>query len=196
MSKSGVISKGTKQQVEVQARKDAVRLSKMAEGTIVTTAEEETSAYDHLKEIKTALKTIETKRTEITKPLNASLKTVNAMFKELSQPFKDADQTIRDKILEFREAEAEKAAKEQERRERIQASHEQRGHQTHDLEEVEPEVAAETVVTKRWTFDIVNLTKVPKEYFEFSPAKVRQAIRNGKRTIPGLDIYQESGLRV
>ena len=184
------------QQVEVQARKDAIRLSKLAEITVVSTAEEEAVAYENLKDIKSALNTIENKRNEIVKPLNASLKTVNNMFKELSLPFKTADSMIRNKILVYRREQEELANKEMQRREKIQASHEAKGHQTNDLVEVEKDVAAETVTVKRWTYKIVNIDNVPRDYFEFSTTAVREAIRSGVRSIPGLKIYQEESLRV
>jgi len=184
------------QSVEVQARKDAIRLGKVAACTVVQSMEDEASAYEHLKDIKTILKTIENKRTEITKPINASLKSVNKMFKELKKPFESADFIIRGKILEYRREQEEIAEKERQRREKIQAAHEAKGHQTNDLVEVEKDVAEETVTVKRWTFRIVNIDKVPRNYFEFSSAAVRKAIRDGERNIPGLEIYQEKGLRV
>jgi hypothetical protein len=96
----------------------------------------------------------------------------------------------------FRQEQQEKADKEQERREKIQASHEAKGHKTYELEEVEPEVAEKTVTAKRWTFEVIDIGRVPTKYLEISSAAVRLAIRNGEREIKGLRIYQEEGLRV
>jgi len=184
--------------VEVQdkARQDASRLSALAIRIEVGTTEQESKAYDALGQIKTALKTIETARKKITGPLNQSLKAANNMFKTLSEPFKSADLIIRDKILDFRRQQEEKARREQERREKIQASHEAKGHKTYDLEEVEPEVAQETVITRRWTYEVLDITKVPRKYLLLDGVAVREAIRAGEREISGLRIYQEEGLRV
>lgn len=184
--------------VEVQdkARQDASRLSALAIRIEVGTTEQESKAYDALGQIKTALKTIETARKKITGPLNQSLKAANNMFKTLSEPFKSADLIIRDKILDFRREQEEKARREQERREKIQASHEAKGHKTYDLEEVEPEVAQETVITRRWTYEVLDITKVPRKYLLLDGVAVREVIRAGEREISGLRIYQEEGLRV
>jgi len=184
--------------VEVQdkARQDASRLSALAIRIEVGTTEQESKAYDALGQIKTALKTIETARKKITGPLNQSLKAANNMFKTLSEPFKSADLIIRDKILDFRREQEEKARREQERREKIQASHETKGHKTYDLEEVEPEVAQETVITRRWTYEVLDITKVPRKYLLLDGVAVREVIRAGEREISGLRIYQEEGLRV
>jgi len=184
--------------VEVQdkARQDASRLSALAIRIEVGTTEQESKAYDALGQIKTALKTIETARKKITGPLNQSLKAANNMFKTLSEPFKSADLIIRDKILDFRRQQEEKARREQERREKIQASHEAKGHKTYDLEEVEPEVAQETVITRRWTYEVLDITKVPRKYLLLDGVAVREVIRAGEREISGLRIYQEEGLRV
>jgi len=184
--------------VEVQdkARQDASRLSALAIRIEVGTTEQESKAYGALGQIKTALKTIETARKKITGPLNQSLKAANSMFKTLSEPFKSADSIIRDKILDFRRQQEEKARREQERREKIQASHEAKGHKTYDLEEVEPEVAQETVITRRWTYEVLDITKVPRKYLLLDGVAVREVIRAGEREISGLRIYQEEGLRV
>jgi len=159
-------------------------------------ATNEANAYDALGQIKTALKTIDTERKKITGPLNQSLKAANKMFKLLSEPFKTADSIIRGKILDFRREQEERAEKERERREKIQASHEAKGHQTYDLEEVAPEVAQQTVTTKRWTFEIIDESRIIRDYLKVDETKIRQAIRDGARDIAGLRIYQEEGLRV
>ncbi len=184
------------QEVQVEAKRDAVRLTKMANEIVVTSKEQEEFAYELLINIKKGLKTIESQRKKITKPLNDSLKEVNGMFKMLAAPFKDADKLARDKIMEFRLAEEEKAQKEQERREKIQASHEKKGHQTHDLAEVEPEVASETVTVKRWVWEVVDLNEVPREFFSLNQVAVNTVVREGARDIAGLRIYQEEKVRV
>jgi len=161
----------------------------------VAAVEDENNAYDILGEIKKRLKEIEKRRTSITKPLLESKKAADTLFKALSEPFKQADQIIRDKVLVFRKEQEKKAQAEQERREKIQAAHEAKGHETHQLEEVEPDVG-ESVVTKRWTFEVTRLGNVPRKFLMIDNVKIRAAIRDGMRSIPGLRIFQEEGLRV
>jgi len=183
-------------EVVQKAENDAALLSQQADAIQVTTTEQEEEAYTALTQIKQAIKTIESKRKEITKPLNASLKATNAMFKKLSEPFVEADRIVRDKVMDFRQLQEEKAQKELERRQKIQAAHEAKGHETHEITQPEVEVAKTTVTAKRWTFDVVNVNKVPREYLVVDNAAVNKAIRNGVREIDGLDIFQVEGLRV
>ena len=51
-------------------------------------------------------------------------------------------------------------------------------------------------VTMRWTFRVVDLYQVPRAYFVLNETAVREAIRGGARTIPGLEIYQDESLSV
>jgi len=183
-------------EVVQKAESDAVLMTQQAEAIQVTTAEQEEQAYTALTEIKQAIKTIESKRKEITKPLNASLKATNAMFKTLSGPFLEADRVVRDKVMDFREVQEERAQKELERRQKIQAAHEKKGHETHEITAPKVEVAKTTVTTKRWTFELIDINKVPREYLALDNVAVNKAIRNGVREIAGLDVFQVEGLRV
>ena len=166
-----------------------------AKNHLVATHLTEDDAYNLLKSIAAHKKAIEKRRKEITQPLNASLKSTNALFKEVVAPLVEADSILRDKILAFQRVQQAKADKEFARREKIQASHEARGHETHEIAEVEPDVGVSTV-TKRWTYEVVSQSKVPCKYLMIDSAKIRQAIRDGVREIAGLRIYQEEGLRV
>ena len=183
-------------EVVQKAENDAALMTRQAEAIQVTTTEQEEQAYIALTQIKQAIKTIEDKRKEITAPLNASLKAVNAMFKRLSTPFIEADRIVRNKVLDFRQAQEEKAQKKLERRQKIQAAHEAKGHEVHEITQPKVEVAKTTVTTKRWTFEIVDVNKVPREYLVLDSTTVNKAIRNGAREIDGLDIFQVEGLRV
>lgn len=183
-------------EVVQKAESDAALMTQQAGAIQVTTVEQEEEAYNALKEIKKAIKTIEDKRKEITQPLNASLKATNAMFKKLSEPFLVADKTLRGKVEDFHQIQEEKAEKERQRREKIQAAHAAKGHETHEITEPEVEVSKSTVTAKRWTFEVVDESKIPREYLIVDGTAVRKAIRNGVREIDGLDIFQVEGLRV
>ena len=179
-----------------KAESDAALMTQQAQTIQIATTEQEEQAYTALTQIKQAIKTIEDKRKEITAPLNASLKAVNAMFKRLSTPFIEADRIVRNKVMDFRQAQEEKAQKELERRQKIQAAHEAKGHEVHEITAPKIEVAKTTVTTKRWTFEIVDVNKVPREYLVIDSVAVNKAIRDGIREIGGLNIFQVEGLRV
>ena len=183
-------------EVVQKAESDAALMTQQAGAIQVTTVEQEEEAYNALKEIKKAIKTIESKRKEITQPLNASLKATNAMFKKLSEPFLVADKMLRGKVEDFHQIQEEKTEKERQRREKIQAAHAAKGHETHEITEPEVEVSKSTVTAKRWTFEVVDESKIPREYLIVDGTAVRKAIRNGVREIDGLDIFQVEGLRV
>ncbi len=52
-------------------------------------------------------------------------------------------------------------------------------------------------VTRQWTFEVVDLDRVPREYMSLDVAVVREAItKDGIRDIPGLRIFQSETLRV
>jgi hypothetical protein len=52
-------------------------------------------------------------------------------------------------------------------------------------------------VSRSWTFEVIDLDRVPREYMSLDVAVVREAItRAGVRDIPGLRIFQAEALRV
>ncbi|MCK5612611.1 hypothetical protein KAR91_62645 [Candidatus Pacearchaeota archaeon] len=162
---------------------------------VIKTTTGEDNAYEALKVIKERLKFIEGKRTKITKPLNASLREVNALFKELTQPLKDADDIIRGKVLGFREQQRLIAEKEEAKRHKLQAAHKAKGHKVHAPAVVEA-VVGKSTTQKRWTFEVLDITKVPEMYLVVDSAEVNDAIADGERKIPGLRIYQKESLSV
>jgi len=161
----------------------------------LTTVKNEERALEILRQLKNQLKLVEGKRTSITKPLNQSLRATNTLFKEIAAPLKQADAILRAKVMEFREEQERKALAEQTRRENIQQSHVKRGHEAHELEKVQVDVGS-SVVQKRWTFNVVDLKKVPVEFLLPNSVAINAAIREGRRKIAGLEIFQSSSLSV
>lgn len=50
--------------------------------------------------------------------------------------------------------------------------------------------------TKRWTFEVTDAARVPREYLAIDETKIRQAIMSGTREIAGVRIYQAEGLTI
>ncbi len=50
--------------------------------------------------------------------------------------------------------------------------------------------------SKLWKFSIDDATKIPAQYLIVDETKIRQAIKEGVRIIPGIKIYQEESLRI
>ncbi len=51
-------------------------------------------------------------------------------------------------------------------------------------------------ITKRWVFEVTDAHLVPREYLVVDEKKIREAVSTGTRLIPGVRIYQESGLTI
>lgn len=172
-----------------------------AEAFKIKVVADEDQAHDILKEVKERLKFLDKKRKEITQPLNKSLKSANAMFKELSEPLKEVDGIMRNKILAFHKAQEAKAEKREQRLIAKQEAAEKAGDEDRveaiqeKIEDVRPNVGS-TTVQKRWTFEVVDIKKVPFEYFVLDEKMVREEIRNGLRDIPGIRIFQTENVMV
>lgn len=137
-----------------------------------------------LKRLSDAKKKIEDQRIAFTKPLNESLRQINDFFRELSYPIQVSDSILRTKLTVFRK-EQEDAQKEL-----VELAN------TQSAVEVEVEPLRKRVggVThkKVWSFKIIDEKKIPKKYWSLSEMKIREAIRLGKRSIPGVEIYQDT----
>jgi hypothetical protein len=56
---------------------------------------------------------------------------------------------------------------------------------------------ATAYVRRNWTFEVVDLDRVPREYLSLDTEVVREAINRDKvREIPGLRIFETEALRI
>ena len=98
----------------------------VAEGFKVNDAESYEIAATNLSGVKRLLTEIESKRTEITKPINEALRNVNAMFKALAEPVDKAAKIYDQKMYAYREEqrkiadEAQRKRNEEAERQRIE----------------------------------------------------------------------------
>ena len=116
----------------------------------------------------------------------------------LKAPIQQARGIISNRILEWRRIEQERIAKEEERRRKIQEAHAKQGHDVNApviLERPETKIG-NTQISKVWRWRVVDFTKLPDDYKEVNSVAVNQAIREGKREVAGLEIYQEEALSV
>jgi hypothetical protein len=56
--------------------------------------------------------------------------------------------------------------------------------------------AGTSTIKKFWTFKIINEQEIPREYLIVNESKIRQAIRDGSRSIAGIEIYEDSTIAV
>jgi len=158
-----------------------------------------------LSKIAEGKKKAEAQRKAFTDPLNQSLKAINNFFKNLVAPLDQADTIIRSKVLMYRRMEEERARKEAEE---LQRKMEEEAKKKDTGQVIIPPVVAQTppttmtakngsaTVRKIWDFEIEDETKIPREYLCVDSVKIRQAIKEGVREIPGIKIFQKETLSV
>ena len=186
-------------QEEIQVMESQISpLIEEADSYVVNSVETVEVASSFLKRVRDAEKVIEEKRLEFTKPINQSLKAINETFKRLAEPLIQARTLVTGKILSWRRAEAERIAKEEERRRKIQQSHKEAGHKVSAPVIMErPEKKIGNVQSRKvWTFKVKDFSKVPDEFKNINQVAVNLAIRDGARSIEGLEIYQEEKLSI
>lgn len=174
----------------------------LAENIVVENSEQNAIAVERSGDIKNALKKIEEKRLSFTKPLNESLKNINKTFKELCAPLAMAVGLIDGAIHKYRARERERIAEstrniqaEEDRRNKIRAAHEAKGHKTTaPVELLKPapiEVTDMTPVRKDWKWEIIDPNLVTREYLQVDQVLVTKAVRAGVRSIPGIRIFEK-----
>lgn len=164
----------------------------------VTTPEEFAEAGEQLKIVRIRLKQIEEKRFAITKPMDAAKTGVMDMFKQLTRPLEAYAKELDTKMLTFHKQEQARIAAEQAK---VEAEALRNMQENHIAEMQVPVLQDETKkvrtdfatisVREKWNFSVVDEELVPREYFTLDPVKVRSALRDGTRKIPGLDIFDE-----
>ncbi|MEM3646834.1 MAG: hypothetical protein QW334_01630 [Thermofilum sp.] len=179
-------------------------LAQRTEALVISSDEDLAWAGDQLAQIIGLRRRVEEKRKFFVDPLNAQVKQINAVFKRWLEPLERAERKLRDAIAAYK-TEQERKRREQEeflrkKREILERLARNKGVELAVPPPVDlpPVVSAvkthtgSTVATRKvWTFRVVDLSLVPREYLVLDESKVRKAIAAGVREIPGLEIYQE-----
>ena len=179
-----------------------------AKGVVVVDDAGVESASIILKTISDAKKSIEDRRTFFVKPLNDQVKKINDLFKTIATPLSVADSLIRGKILTYRTKQQEALRKEQERldaqarkeQKKADAKAERMGVEsvtiTAPVVAPPPTTIGNATVKKVWKFKVVDPTIVPRDYMAVDETKIRAAVRDGIRSIQGVEIFQEDQLSI
>ncbi len=152
--------------------------------------------------ISKVLKLIECQRKEWTAPLNQTIKSINAKFASISEPAKTAEQIVNSKLIAYRrKLEEEKRKEAAELQAKLEAEAIKQAGEGQPVAPV-PIVAQappKTIYTqegsvsfrKDWDFIIEDEQTIPREYCSPDSSKIRKAIRDGVREIPGVRIFQK-----
>ncbi len=171
----------------------------------VASPEDMEKAADVLKYIKTKINAIEENRKELVQPLNEHVKMINARFKAYTTPLSSAETIMKGKVSSYIEAERKKQKEEQARLEELRAAEIKKAEDEgkKDWEMPPPVVASKPDAGKAqggfgaihtrdyWTYEVEDISKVPFAFITVDDAVVREAIKEGRRDIPGLRIFNK-----
>lgn len=164
-----------------------------------------------------ARKSYELFRKKLVQPLNDHVKMINDLFKDEVAPLEAADSIMRSKMLDYQKEKERKVREEQERirkEQELKAKAEAEARAKAEAEakannkpvlppepvkppeppkpipQVERKVG-NTSFKKRWTYEVLDVNKVPREYLVVDTVKVRKVVDAGVRNIEGIRIYEE-----
>lgn len=182
----------TETQVHDQEMKDSyelsVQASKDADSIAVNSEESLGFAGDFLRTIKALHKKIKKVFDPSRKSTYAAYKDVLKLEKSQLQPLEQAEKVIKDKMGTYQdESEA--------RRLKLEAKNQKKAEKT-GLPYVPPPAPAklEGIQTRLiWKYELVDISKVPREYLMLNQIKVQGAITSmkGATNIPGVRVYEE-----
>ena len=147
-------------------------------------------------------------RKRFTDPLNALVKDHNAFFKGMAAPAAEADAILTTKTSGYRRMVAEKAAAEQERLRKLAEARAERANERAEEKGLPapapmpfmPTVSAppktvqagDSTVTFRKVrhFEVVDETKVPRQFWVIDMVKLGGTVRAGMDEIPGVRIWE------
>lgn len=133
---------------------------------------------------------------------------VRALVKKALAPLEAAKDRLAEKLVTWRQSEqvlaADVAAAEARRLREARAARAEGKSPPGPAVEVYPEIPPTTfdtphgqvIIAQRWTHRIVDPSLVPDEFWKPDPAAINEAVRQGKRIIPGVEVYQKDHIAV
>lgn len=152
-----------------------------------------------IREGKQLIKQVGAARKAITTPMQDEIKHWIAREKELIQPIEKAIQKADTLIQQFnariaarQQAMLDRIAQEEQERLKEEGSNTEKIRQESQFKRQIAQAQHSTEGIRHvWTFEVKDLYQVPREYLMLDEQKVRQAVREGKRDIAGLSIFQK-----
>ena len=172
------------------------------EKTEIDSNEKAEKAATLLKDIKTRLNSAEDTRKSYTAPLYEVQRKINDAFKKATEPLTKAESLLKGKILAWKKLENDRIAKEEARRQKLQMSHYNKGHNVNPLVQMDRvEKVGSTQTKKIWKWEVTDFSKLPDDFKMINGVKLNsmitdEDIRSGKKKIPGVKFYQDEILAV
>lgn len=147
----------------------------------ITSAETLQEAVVFVQKIKEISNKIEKLRKSRLAPLNKEIREINEKYKPYIEALKNAEKELKEKIAEYK-------IKQQTLSQEVLSS---------DIVVNGRAMGTPDVVFRsHWTYKVVDESKVPRDYLMLDHSKIMNAINNGERNIPGLEIYDEGNVAI
>jgi len=189
----------------------SIKAERISEAIAVDSDEEETMAIDSLADIKRFMKQIEDARKNQVDPFNKLVKRVNDIFRPIGDGLVKSESVIKDKVKQWR-IKKEAIRQEEERKRQIEYQKqiaEEQAKAKKEKREAEivppPPTIMQTNVRgtpstassrKVWKFEVLDETKIPREYLVLDESKIKAMIKTGTREIAGIKIYEDFEISV
>lgn len=194
----------------INSDNEVISMSRVVQGLqqqglnlIVNCKEAERVGADIRNNIKQLSKKIEEKRKSLIVGANEYLKNVNNIFKPILNNLDNIDNTVEQKMITYHnECIAESKRLVEEKEKEFQKALDE-GNFIEDLEvkdiekKVESDYGNKVSYVKKWVYRLIDINQVPAEYSKkvVDDEKIKYAIKIGRREIPGIEIYEETGTR-
>jgi len=155
-------------------------------------------ASELIKVVNTRIKQVDAKRHSYTDPLNTTIKEIMADASAIIKPLEDFVKEVKLSQLDWFNAEEARVKAEQKRiDDEALAKAKEQGVSEVQVPVLEVNKTARTgfataTVIKKWVWKTKDESKVPDEFWCLDTKKIDQAVKDGTRSIPGLEISQEN----
>lgn len=182
---------------------DVGKLCSDSNGLVVKDKKTDDLATEYLSKIKAVKRNLEARQKEFTDGAKKFVKDVNILYKGFFKPVLEADEYLRDqteayfeKIDAIQKKEEEKILKKQEKA-IAKGKPAPVIAQKHDVAKtIHTSTGASKTMTKRWTFEMVDPSKLKRKYLMVDLVSINRDVQNGVREIDGVRIFEKASTRV
>lgn len=185
----------------------ATRTANEAGKLVITDQASYDKAVEKIAQVKQYIKDVEKQRKTITDPLNQAMKATNALFKPVRDQLEATEKALAGAILDWRREqerlEAEKQAELEAKVESGEMDFDEALDQASNTQQLD-----KTSTTKRGNvtirtikdIEVVDITKVPEEYFELNISRLRADALGNKaqgvepKEIPGVKVIERESV--
>lgn len=189
----------------------SIKAERIAEAISVDSDEEEQAGINSLADIKRFMKQVEEARKSQVDPFNKLVKRVNDIFRPIGDGLEKSESIVKDKIKQWR-IKKEAIRQEEERKRQLEYQKKIAEEQARAKKEkreaeiiVPPPVVIQTTTRgndstaasrKVWKYEIVDESKITRDYLMIDESKIKQMIRAGVREISGVRIFEDFEISV